>query len=237
MAFLRDLEAGRPLFERARARASEAGDHLQLAWALAFLGYTLLPDPTAARPLVEESLALFRTLAYQSGVAQALNILGEIARFNGDDDQARSAYEDCLAVCQQTGERRRIVFMCSNLAFLAAHTGDFARAKLLGCQGLRLAREMDSDLHMATTLATVAGALGMLGHGRRAIRLFGASESALERMGAFHQLNDRPEVDVVITAVRAQLDEATVQAALEEGRMVTLQQAVAEALDDSDATA
>ena len=234
MAFLYDLDAGKPLFLRARDISRDLGDHLQMAWALALLGYTMLADSAAALPLVEESLALFRALKHQPGIAQALNIVGEIARFNGDDDRARRAYEECLAVAQQTGERRRIVFMFDNLAFIAVHQGNLESAEALGRQGLRLARDMDDRLLMATTLALLAGTIGMLGQPQRAVRLFGASEGALERMGAFHQLNDRSEVDVMIAAVRAQLDEASFQTALAEGRALTLVQAVAQALDEPD---
>jgi hypothetical protein len=51
-------------------------------------------------------------------------------------------------------------------------------------------------------------------------------------MGAFHQLNDKREVDGMITAVRAELDDATFQAALAEGGALTLEQAVASVLQD-----
>jgi tetratricopeptide (TPR) repeat protein len=145
LAFLEDLAAGTPLFKRALESARAEGDRLQTAWALALLGYTMLPEPQAAVPIVEESLALFRDLHHQPGMAQALNILGEIARFSGDDSRARQAYEECLAVSRQTGERRRIVFMHTNLAFIALHEGEAERARDLARQGLRLAREMTTN--------------------------------------------------------------------------------------------
>jgi predicted ATPase/DNA-binding CsgD family transcriptional regulator len=232
MAFLSDLDAGKPLFIRALDVSRDVGDQLQMAWALALLGYTMLPQPEAAMPLVEESLALFGDLKHQPGMAQALNIMGEIARFNGDDGGAKRAYEACLALSQQTGEGRRIVFMFDNLAFIAVHEGDIERARVLGYQGLRLACDMNNRLQMAVSLSILAGAMGMLGEPQRAIRLLGASESALERMGAFHQLNDKREVEEMIAAVRARLDGATSQAAWAEGRALTLEQAVAQALDE-----
>ena len=235
MAFLYDLDAGKPLFMRALDMSRDVGDRLQMAWALALLGYTMAPEPEAAMPIVEESLAMFRELKHQPGMAQALNIIGEIARFNGDDDRARRAYEECLAVCQQTGERRRIVFLFNNLAFIAMHEGDVERAKALGRQGLRLARDMENRLEMAKTLPILAGAMGMLGQPQQAIHLLGASERALESMGAFHQLNDKREMDGMGAAVRAQLDEAAFQAAWAEGRALTLEQAVALALAERDA--
>jgi hypothetical protein len=49
-------------------------------------------------------------------------------------------------------------------------------------------------------------------------------------MGAFHQPTDKPEIDRAIAEVRAQLDDATFQAAWNEGREMTLEQAVDDAL-------
>jgi tetratricopeptide (TPR) repeat protein len=232
MAFLRDLHAGKQMFQRMLAIARDLGDREQIAWALAFLGYTMLGEPQTAMPILEESLALFCELNHQPGIAQALNIIGEIERFSGDDDRARRAYEECLAISQQTGETRRIVYMCQNLTFIALHEGDAERARDLGRQGLQLARTMNNRLELAKALAALAGAIGELGQAQRAVRLLGASESALERFGAFHQLNDKPEIDAIITAVHACLDDAAFRAAWAQGRELTLEQAMAQALDE-----
>jgi predicted ATPase/class 3 adenylate cyclase len=232
MAFLRDLQAGEQMLQRMLAIAHDLGDREQMAWALASLGYTRIGEPQAAMPLVEESLALFRELNHQPGIAQALNIVGEIARFSGNDGRARQAYEQCLAVSQQTGETRRIIFMYQNLAFIALHEGEAERARDLGRQGLQLARTMNNRLQMATDLALLAGAISALGEAQQAARLLGASEKALERLGAFHQLNDKPEIDAIITAVHAGLDDAAFREAWAEGRELTLEQAIAQALDE-----
>ena len=46
------------------------------------------------------------------------------------------------------------------------------------------------------------------------------------------QPNDKREIDAMIAAVRAQLDEATFQVAWAEGHELLLEQAVVEALDE-----
>jgi tetratricopeptide (TPR) repeat protein len=231
MAVLRDFDAGKHLFRRSLEAARTLGDRAQEAWALALLGYTMLQERSEALPLVEKGLALFYELNHQPGVAQALNIVGEIARFNGDDESARHAYEQCLAVCQQTGETRRIVFVYQNLSFITLHNGETERARDLARHGLLLARSMSNRLELAKALATLAGAIGASGQPQQATRLFGASARALERLGAFHQLNDQQEIDSMIAAVRAQLGEAVFQSTWAEGRDLTLEQAVVQALD------
>ncbi len=122
--------------------------------------------------------------------------------------------------------------MYNNLAFIALHGGEAERARDLGRQGLQIARTMNNRLDMAKDLALLAGALGALGQPESAARLLGTSERVMERLGAFHQPGDKREIDDIIAAVRAQLDDATFQATWTQGRGLTLEQAVAQALDE-----
>jgi hypothetical protein len=205
-----------------------------MAWSLTFLGYAMMREKEAGLGIAEEGLSLFRELNHKPGIAQALNIIGEIANFSGDDERARRAYEECLIVAQETGEKRRIRFMFGNLAFLAQHEGDYQRARKLAQRNLQLALELSNNLDIAEGLADLAGPLGMTGHPEEAARLFGAWEAAMERMGAATQPADMPDLERNIAAVRVQLDPEIFQAAWASGRALSLEQAVEFALEQFD---
>jgi predicted ATPase len=230
MAWMVDLDAAARLFGRALDVSRDLQDKLQEAWALAFHSYAMHREPAAVMPVAEASLALFREMDHQPGVAQALNIIGELARISGDDERAKRAYEECLAVCQQTGEALRTCYNYVNLAYIAQHEGDHVRALGLVRQAFQLSRDKEDTRDVASFLVTFAGSIAALGQLQRAARLLGASEAALERMGAFHQPTDKPEMDRIIAEVRTQLDDATFQAAWADGRQMTLVQAVDDAL-------
>jgi tetratricopeptide (TPR) repeat protein len=167
---------------------------------------------------------------HEPGITQALNVIGELARISGDDERAKRSYVECLAVCQKTGEALRTCYNYVNLAYVAQHEGDHERALDLVRHALELSRDRRATRDIASFLVTFAGSIAALGQLQRAARLLGASEAALERMGAFHQPTDKPEIDGIIATVRAQLDDAAFQAARIEGRQMTLDEAVAEAL-------
>ena len=76
----------------------------------------------------------------------------------------------------------------------------------------------------------LAGPLGARGDAGRTVRLRGASEAALEKMGVGLQAADQPEVDRYVAAVRPQLDAAQFERAWAEGRAMSLEQAMACAL-------
>lgn len=230
---MNDLNRAQRLFQRALAASRELDNKLYIAWSLTLMGYTMLGDADKAIATAEEGLLLFRELDHKPGIAQALNVIGEISRFNGDDERARLAYEECLVIARQTGETRRIYMNFANLAFIAQHEGHHEHAIDLMRQSLHLSRQIDNKVDMATGLSTLAGSLGVTGQQQRAVRLFGAIEAALERMGAFLQPTDKPEHDRNVATIRAQLDTAAFEAAWAEGRKMTLEQAVTDALDEN----
>jgi hypothetical protein len=175
---------------------------------------------------------LFRELNDPSGMASAFNALGEIARVNGQDDRAKQNYEAAIAVAEQAGDTRRKYITLANLTFIAQHEHDHQRAIEMSRQVVVLAHDMKSVFDVAIGLHVLCGSLGALGEPERAARLLGAAEVALERMGAFVEPTDQSELDRIIADLRALLDETTFQSAWEEGRKMTLEQAVAEALGE-----
>jgi tetratricopeptide (TPR) repeat protein len=232
---LSDLDAAQRSFDQALQVSRTLGDAPNIAWALIYKGYTLMQETEAALAMAEEGLALFRELAHQPGIAQALNILGELARFAGDDPRARQAYEECLIVSKRTGETRRVCCMFGDLTFLAQHDGEYERAKELAEQGLQIAVEINSKVDIAEKLAQLAGALAGTGQSEQAASLLGAWDAAFEQMMVVPEPIDKPEYERIIAAVRAQQDAQTFAAAWAAGRAMSLEEAVALALERRDA--
>jgi tetratricopeptide (TPR) repeat protein len=182
--------------------------------------------------MAETGLSIFREVDHQPGIAQALNIIGELARVGGDYERAKRAYEECLSVCQQTGEVNRICYTYANLAYVAQHEGDDKHALQLARHAFQLSREASGTHDVASFLANLASPAAALGQFQPAARLLGASKAALERMGAFYQPSDKPEVDRAVEVVRAQLGTADFEAAWAEGRAMSVEEAIDYALDD-----
>jgi predicted ATPase/DNA-binding CsgD family transcriptional regulator len=222
----------RPLLMKALTISRQRGDRYHTAYTLIRLGYHRMAESNSL-PMVEEGLALFRELGHKPGIAHALTIIGEIARFSGDDNRAQRAYEETLMLCRQIGDTRGILITLLNLTFIAQRQGDDERAKTSARQALELACAMDLRAEIAECLVALAGIIGSTQQPELAARLFGSAETAIERLGAFFDAPDRPEFDRMIAAVRAQLDEPSFQAAWAEGKQMMLEQAVECALNES----
>jgi predicted ATPase len=216
---------------------TQLGDQDQRAWALIFLGlfsylFTRSPGKTQENfALCLEGLQLFRQLGNKPGIAQALNILGEIARLEGDDQAAQRYYEECLQVITETGEQVRVGIIYENLSVLAYHRRDYAEARRLVLQGLALFDALNNDYGRMSSLAFQAGPTAALGYPQRAATLLGASQALQEGLGITFQPNDQAEIDSIVQDVLGRLPEADFQQAFQAGLRMSAQEATAFALE------
>jgi tetratricopeptide (TPR) repeat protein len=233
----RESAANERFCSEALALAREIGDRPGQAWALTFLGGAAIGRPEACAEGVEHAeagLAIFRELGDQPGMAQALNMLGELARTVGDYGRAREVYEECLVISQKTGEKMRQAMSSGNLGYVAFHEGDFERARDLNASRLKQMYEIGANLASADGLAGAAGPLARLGEPIKAARLLGAADALIGGLGIDHQMGDEFEFVTYAAEVRAMLDEATFETAFAEGQAMSLDEAVADALDGLD---
>lgn len=214
--------------------AREMNDKHGEARALIELGISSINEPEAFEEAVgqaEAGLVKFRELDDEPWIAQTLNILGELARTAGDYDRAQELYEECMALCRKTGEIIRQAFMLENLAYVAYHQGEYARARDLAVRDIKQWSEIGGRQGLCVGLTGLAGPLGKLGESEKAARLLGVSAALLAERGLDHQPSDQHEVTKYTADVRAQLDEATFKVAWAEGQAMTLDAAVTYALE------
>jgi predicted ATPase/transcriptional regulator with XRE-family HTH domain len=222
------------LHEESLAIRRELGDQAGVALALYNLGLVVLlqDDLTAAQACYAECLELRRTLGDRPGIASVLNNLGEVARGQGDLAEARLLYEESLALCRALGDQAGVANALSNLGYVLHRLGQRRRAFALIGEALRLRYAAGNQRGIAECLAGIAGLANSQGAAKRAARLFGALHRLLEETGIHLHPIDRREHDRYAAAARERLGQDAWNAAFAAGRALTLEEAVAEALQD-----
>jgi tetratricopeptide (TPR) repeat protein len=222
----------RTCYQDSQALYREVGD----AWSG---GYTTMGlgqlaygagDYESARTLFAQSLSLFRNLGDKRGLLATLNAQGELARLQDDYVRAAAFYTESLQLAREMMDRRRQVVMLENLGYVALHEGDCVRARALFEEGLALYRQCERADDLSGYVAGFAGISGTNGNPLQAAQLLSAVEAFHQALGTVMAPADRKEYDHILAAVRAQLDEATFNAAWAEGRTMTLEQAIEYAL-------
>ena len=153
------LTEGRTILERILAQLSERTT--ARAWVLlnAGLSARFQGDSTRATILLEEGLALSRTLSEPQLIAYFLYSLGELRYSRGDYEQATTLYEECLPLLRELHDKVVLPLALSRWSETLLAQGEYERSKALCEEGLALARELGSPDKIAGSLTDLATAL------------------------------------------------------------------------------
>jgi non-specific serine/threonine protein kinase len=226
-------ERGKSFNTKALSLSQELGDKDNIAWALFLLGIQCSGSKAEIKegfPLIEESLAMFRAQEDKVGIIWALNSLGEFARIDGNYERAEKAYEECLPLCLEIGDKQREAFALGNLSAVAFRQGDYELSETRIRKALTYLINHRSKYPLAIGLAFLSGPIAAQGDPLRAIQLLGASDALLDAMGLGPERSDKAEIDHITDIVRGQLDEETFNSGWEKGQAMSLEQAVAFAI-------
>jgi len=184
-------------------------------------------DYPAAGVLHEEGLAIRRELGDRSGIASALNNLGNVVVNQGDYPAAMALYEESLAICRELGHQFGIAASLENLGNVALDQGDYSAARALLEECLAIRRELEDRSGIPSSLGGLAAVVASLRDSLRAARIWGATERSRAVIGKPLTPSERSRYDRWVAAARIALgDDAAFDSAWQEGRGLTLDQAI-----------
>ena len=189
-----------------------------------------------AQVTMEAALALFRQIGDRWGTAQALNTMGDMARVQGDFDRASTLYSESLNLLRQLGVKRDVPASLHNLGRVALARGDNLKAQEYFMESLTLHHELGNKHGTAECLVGLAGVAAAMQHPVRAAQLLGICGGLRETLGDAGWPTEQITYEQrYVAETRAQLDEATWSAAMDEGRAMCIEQVIEYALERSTA--
>jgi tetratricopeptide (TPR) repeat protein len=162
-----------------------------------------------------------------------LNDLGEVFRYEGRFDRAREVYEEALLLRRERGDKYSLGGVLHNLGFVVHRQGDHKGAYDIFREGLLLSAELERHIISAGCIMGLGGVAWVLGQPVKATRLLGAAEAIFDAFGAYMWPPDRVEFERFVAGTRETLDEAAWQAAWDEGRAMSMKQAIAYSLEET----
>ena len=232
-------ESGTATFaKQALSIARAHNDVHNSARALAMIGLIMINVNSfvEAQSALEESRKLFQEVQDEWGDAYSFFVLGYKSFVQNDLASALPIMEQAYAIFKKLGER---LFMCVALRYIG-----ITRIKLhnikQGIEALRdalnTAHQVGSKYETAATFYRWGQAAQYLGDPARTVSLFWAAKKAHDTigMGIWTQGLDA-EFETVLEQCRVVLGEAAFVEAVEQGRAMTMEQAIAFALGESDA--
>jgi predicted ATPase/class 3 adenylate cyclase/DNA-binding CsgD family transcriptional regulator len=222
-----EYESAAELFEESLSQARESSP-LLVPFVLMFRGVLdyARGDFETATGHLEEAVILARAMRILWGVTWDLRTLGDVARARGDLEAAGARLEEAVDVGRQAGGWV-LGLALQGAGRLARSQGDRERAESLHHEALELFQEARNKLDAVEALESLAGLAALAEGLAEAARLFGAAEALRESIGYVRFLVEREAYEADVAIVREGLTEEEFRRAWEEGRAMSLDEAVA----------
>ena len=228
-------EAAKPFIEQALTLAREQGNSQTIANTLMVSGMVLTDEQNfaAARSTLEESMALFQEMGDTWGYAVAKMVLGYAAVKKDDRATALMLIQEALMAFRDLGDQYFQSVCLSQTGNLRAKNGDWDDGLTELRESLRLSRELGSKYEIAAGLLRLAQTEQHLGQPAGAVRLYCAARNIYDSLGAWSQQEDL-RLEKYLTTCRLALSESEFAEAMEQGRAMTREQAIAYALESQE---
>ncbi len=220
------------LIQQADAIFRALGDHIGEISATEALGDISLKkgDAAAARAYYQVAFGLARDLKSKPDLENSIGDLG-LAAYQLQDYQEM---ENCFLQAQElaseiTGGFHRI-WPQRMQAKAVLHQGDIPRARAIFLENLHLAQKNGDTYGVLSNLLGLAGIAARSGDPERAARGLAFFDRQMENFFKPADFDDQDERIWHINAIREQLDALSYAACCEQGRKMTLEEAITEAI-------
>ena len=187
-----------------------------------------------ARSYFEQNLEFDEKIKLKPGIVAALGSLGDLHRLQHDHIQARQYYEKSLDISRTYGMKEDWGLSLYLLGLLALHQNNYSAARQYFVDYIKAERESLNKLNGYLFVLSQAAISAGTNQPERAARLSGAAQEVLERLDYQISRLDQAEFDRHIQMAREQLGTDKFENLANEGRAMTMEQAVEYALENQE---
>jgi len=232
--FLARFDEAEPLLQQALAAARASGDKTLAGMPLGMLGQALArrdPGSAIAQGYISEGAALLAEGGDRWITAMSLLSLAMGSKLRGDYADARIRFTSIGPLFKELGDRHRINMVNSELAHIDRYEGLYDKAEAAYRETILAWKRLGHRAAIAHQLESLAFIAQRREDGHRAARLYGAAQTLRESIGIPMTPSEQVEYDGEIARLRAGMDEDAFNSAWTEGRAMTLERALACALE------
>ncbi len=234
MGWLNNYQRSISTFEKAVAIFKKVGDlELSTNTMLDLVMRNMLNgNLQSAEKWLDEVVKTSQNLNNKGLQANILHHYGCIALIRGDYEMARTNLLEAMEMSQAIGHRIMFLWTHVRLGYVALREDKLAEARSIFAKTMHNFQEDQNASGVVFTLEGMASLKILLDKHERAACLIGWADATRKKIGDPRPPLEQADVDQIIAACRAKMDEVTFSDAYDDGKKMTLDEAVAYALQE-----
>jgi predicted ATPase/class 3 adenylate cyclase len=228
-----DLERATAFAREGLALCRELGDLAGVASFLTTLGRLTYSqgDFSSPTPWLEEVLSLSRQLGDQVREDEALITYGALAYWQGDYPRARALYEEGISLGEKIGYHYQNLWAHVYMAYAVLRQGELWNARQLFEQGIRGMQKANLVIGLVFAVEGLASLHVTQGQAERAAQLFAWADAMRGKLGDPRPPVEQASVQRDLEVIHSRLDDSDFDRLSSKGRSMSVEQAVALALE------
>ena len=182
-----------------------------------------------ASTYLEEALAINRQLSKVHS-AETLFIVAELALTVRQNQQAKAYFEEGLSMMKETGRTLIANWVFAHMGHNALQLGDLAHAKQLFEESLQRFKKARNIIGLVYTLEGFAGLAVLQNQSVHAVQLFAWADVMREKISNVRSATQQADIERDLATIHTQFDNVTIDAAQAAGRAMSMDEAIAYAL-------
>ena len=221
--------------EEALALARERGDAITMAGALDNLGNLALfrGDFSLARARFEDSLEIQLPLG-APGYIGTLQLLSKLGMYEGKLAEARTYWNEVNTMSKQYGLAMSVPYLwtLANVGYINLREGNLVQAREMFSLSIQQFQKANNLIGIVYAVEGLASLHVKQGQAERAARLFAWADAKREEIGDQRPPIEQASVDRDLAVIRSKLNRDDYAKVSAEGSTMTIEQAIAVALED-----
>jgi tetratricopeptide (TPR) repeat protein len=181
-------------------------------------------------PWVEEALSISRQLGDQTNEAYILSLSAALAYWQGNYQQATSYYHEALLLTEKTGDNFLKLWIHVHIGYAFLHQGNIQQARALFVDSIHNTYTAGLTGILVFAVEGIASLYVDQNQFKRATQLLAWTDAMREELGDQRPPVEQKSVERDLAVIHSKLDKSEFASISEEGRAMTVEQAVAIAL-------
>ena len=222
-------------WEKSALLFRRVGDEVSLANILGWLGHfrVLNGDLELAETYLDEATMLWQSNKMANIWDNTRLVRSQILLIRGNFEQARAILEDIMVSAEETGNRMSQLWVKLRIGYVALRSGNLSESRQLLSE---TAQKFAQDGYTIGTVFALEGMAGLyvaVGKPTEAVRLIGWADAIRVKINDPRPHIEQADVDTLIAACLAKMGEVAFSNAYDEGRNMSLEEALAFAFEES----